>query len=137
MEEKATTRRAGRPKKTEAPAQKTSKTAQKAEVKKAPPIKRVEKVDSNKEFEVLRNAGIALMLPQKGVTVYDETSDSVREIRYCPNEQSIFRDEQSDNARRESVAFRDGRLFVPKEKPNLRKFIEAHQQNQANGGSGP
>ena len=134
MEEKATTRRAGRPKKTEAPAPKTSKTAQKAEVKKAPPIKRVEKVDSNKEFEVLRNAGIALMLPQKGVTVYDETSDSVREIRYCPNEKSIFTDEQGDKALKQSVVFRDGRLFVPREKPNLRKFMEIHPENIANGG---
>jgi len=134
MEEKTTTRRAGRPKKTEAPAQKTTKTAQKAEVKKTPPIKRVEKVDSNKEFEVLRNAGIALMLPQKGVTVYDEASDSVREIRYCPNEKSIFTDEQGDKALKQSVVFRDGRLFVPREKPNLRKFMEIHPENVANGG---
>ena len=75
------------------------------------------------------------MLPQKGVTVYDKDEDTVREIRYCPNEQSIFRDEQSENAKRESVSFREGRLFVPREKPNLRKFLELHPLNKANGGS--
>jgi hypothetical protein len=69
------------------------------------------------------------MLPQKGVTVYDEANDTVREIRYCPNEPSIYVDEQSENAVKQSVAFRDGRLFVPKEKPNLRKFLEIHPQN--------
>ena len=62
------------------------------------------------------------MLPQKGVTVYDPEKDTVREIRYCPNEPSIFVDEQSDNARREAVVFNDGRIFVPKDKPNLRAF---------------
>ena len=30
--------------------------------------------------------------------------------------------------------FRDGRLFVPKEKPNLRLFMEKHPGNQENGG---
>ena len=74
------------------------------------------------------------MLPQKGVTVYDSENDTVREIRYCPNEPSIWRDEQSENARRESVAFREGKLFVPKDKPNMRKFLELHPHNSANGG---
>tara|TARA_E500000305_G_C4011347_1_gene232987 strand:+ start:1024 stop:1857 length:834 start_codon:yes stop_codon:yes gene_type:complete len=122
----------GRPKKAQAPAQ---AVAPAAPAKKKAPIRRKEKVNEHKEYQIVRGGGIVYMLPQKGVTIYDKETDSVREIRYCPNEQSIFRDEQSDNARRESVAFRDGRLFVPKEKPNLRKFIEAHPQNQANGGS--
>ena len=122
----------GRPKKAQAPAQAVASVAP---AKKKAPIRRKEKVNEHKEYQIVRGGGIVYMLPQKGVTIYDKETDSVREIRYCPNEQSIFRDEQSDNARRESVAFRDGRLFVPKEKPNLRKFIEAHPQNQANGGS--
>ena len=74
------------------------------------------------------------MLPQKGITVYDSDKDTVREMRYCPNEPSIWRDEQSENARRESVAFREGKLFVPKDKPNMRKFLELHPDNSANGG---
>ena len=56
------------------------------------------------------------MLPQKGVTVFDEENNTVREIRYCPNEPSIWVDEQSDNAIKESVAFREGKLFVPSRK---------------------
>jgi len=75
------------------------------------------------------------MLPQKGVTVYDSEKDTVREMRYCPNEPSIWRDEQSDNAVKQSVVFDNGRLFVPKDKPNLRVFMDKHPGNKANGGN--
>ena len=74
------------------------------------------------------------MLPQKGVTVFDEAKDTVRELRYCPNEPSVWRDEQSENATRQSVIFREGKLFVPKSKPNLRVFMEKHPLNSSNGG---
>ena len=74
------------------------------------------------------------MIPQKGITVYDPEKDTVREMRYCPNEPSIWVDEQSSNARREAIIFRDGTLMVPKEKPNLRIFMDLHPENMENGG---
>ena len=97
-------------------------------------IKRKEDSTTHVEFEIPSRAGVVYMLPQKGVTIFDSDNDTVREIRYCPNEPSIYVDEQSDNAIKESVAFREGKLFVPKEKPNLRKFMESHPMNTANGG---
>ena len=97
-------------------------------------IKRKEDSTTHVEFEIPSRAGVVYMLPQKGVTVFDSENDTVREIRYCPNEPSIYVDEESDNAIKESVAFREGKLFVPKEKPNLRKFMESHPMNTANGG---
>ena len=97
-------------------------------------IKRKEDSSTHVEFEIPSRAGVVYMLPQKGVTVFDSENDTVREIRYCPNEPSIYVDEESDNAIKESVAFREGKLFVPKEKPNLRKFMESHPMNTANGG---
>jgi len=132
MAEQATKRRApGRPKKAE-----TVANAQPAMPAVEPPaktkkrtIRRKEVVNENKEYKINRGGGVVYMLPQKGVTVYDEDNDTVREIRYCPNEPSIYVDEQSENAVKQSVAFRNGRLFVPKEKPNLRKFLEIHPQN--------
>jgi hypothetical protein len=122
----------GRPKKVQPDAQVAPPAPAK---KKKPAIRRREEVNQHKEYEIIKGGGIVFMLPQKGVTVYDKENDTVREIRYCPNEQSIFRDEQSENAKRESVSFREGRLFVPKEKPNLRKFLEWHPLNKANGGT--
>jgi len=97
-------------------------------------IKRKEKVNQNKEYEVIKGGGVAFMLPQKGVTVYDEAKNTVREIRYCPNEPSVWSDEQGDRATRQSVIFREGRLFAPRDKPNLREFLDLHPGNAANGG---
>lgn len=120
----------GRPKKV----QPDAPVASPAPAKKKPSIKRKEQVNFNKEFEIPKNGGVVFLLPQKGVTIYDNDKDTVREIRYCPNEPSIYIDEQSQNARREAITFREGRIFVPKDKPNLRLFLEAHPLNMANGG---
>ena len=98
-------------------------------------IKREEKVINHAEFEVIKGGGVVFMLPQKGVTVYDKEKDTVRELRYCPNEPSVWRDEQSENAVKQSVVFSNRRLFVPKSKPNLRLFLDKHPGNMANGGS--
>ena len=103
--------------------------------KKKRTIKRTETVLSNAEYEIPKNAGIVYMLPQKGITVYDEEEDTVREMRYCPNEPSIWADEQGEKARKETVAFRDGKLFVRKDQPNLKKFMDLHPMNIANGGN--
>jgi len=133
MAEQAT-RRAGRPKKAVETQSQVVEPPQ-ASVKKKPAIKRTEVVNQHKEYEISKGGGIVYMLPQKGITVYDQENDTVREIRYCPNEPSIFVDEQSSNAVKQSVVFRNGKLFVPKDKPNLRKFIELHPMNVSNGGS--
>lgn len=108
------------------------KSAQASKAKRT--IRRKETILQHAEYEIPKNAGIVYMLPQKGITVYDSEKDTVREMRYCPNEPSIWADEQGDNARKETVAFRDGKLFVPKEKPNLRLFMDKHPMNMANGG---
>ena len=136
-----TKKRPGRPK-AQPKAEPTAVAESPAEVpftsvstKKTLPIKRKEVVLQHAEFEVIGKGGVVYMLPQKGVTVYDSEKDSVREMRYCPNEPSIWRDEQSENATRQSVIFRDGKLFVPRDKPNLRLFLEKHPYNQANGGN--
>tara|TARA_S200002703_G_scaffold134340_1_gene122811 strand:- start:2708 stop:3541 length:834 start_codon:yes stop_codon:yes gene_type:complete len=129
-----TTRRApGRPKKAQTEANAIPATPppakKKVSLKRREPEKHVAKV-----YEIPEKAGVAYMIPQSGITVYDAENDTVREIRYCPNEPSIWVDEQSPNARREAVIFREGKFFVPREKPNLRKFLDHHPANMANGG---
>lgn len=125
------TRRApGRPKKAEVEA-----PVKEQKVTKRPPIVRNETPNERKEFEVIGGGGIVYMLPQQGETVYDKETDTVREIRYCPNENSIWSDEQGDKAVKKSVIFRNGRIFVDKHQPNLRRFLELHPGNAANGGS--
>jgi len=126
-----TKRPVGRPKKTESPAPEAAPV----QAKKSSVVRRKQEVLLNAEYEVVNAGGIVTMLPQKGVTVYDEENDTVREIRYCPNEPSIWADEQGEKARKEAVVFRDKKLFVPRDKPNMRKFMDIHPMNTANGGN--
>jgi hypothetical protein len=126
-----TKRPVGRPKKTESPAPEAAPV----QAKKSRVVRRKQEVLLNAEYEVVNAGGVVTMLPQKGVTVYDEENDTVREIRYCPNEPSIWADEQGEKARKEAVVFRDKKLFVPRDKPNMRKFMDIHPMNTANGGN--
>lgn len=85
-------------------------------------------------FKVISGGGIVFKIPTR-TTVFDKDSGRVREIRYCPNEPSIFTDEQSENAQRDHILFRNKMLFVPSEKPNLLEFMMKHPGNKANGGN--
>ena len=111
------------PVKPQAPEKKKAKIVQKI----APPRNRVYKIASG--------GGVVHLLRTKNITFYDEDSNSVREIRYCPNENSIWVDEQSSNAKKEPIIFRDGNLIVRKDQPNLAAYLEKHPSNKKNGGS--
>jgi len=63
------------------------------------------------------------------------TKNPIRQIRYCPNEPSIYVDQQSQYAILEAVVFREGTLMVSPEQPNLQDFMDAHPDNAANGGN--
>tara|TARA_B100002019_G_scaffold293375_1_gene320549 strand:+ start:1455 stop:2291 length:837 start_codon:yes stop_codon:yes gene_type:complete len=128
------TRRAGRPKKATAEAV-IDAPAPETKAKKKAPILRKEVELEHTMWEIPKGGGIAFMIQQRGITVFDKEKDTIRQMRYCPNENSIWVDEQSENAKKEAVIFRNGKLMVPKEKPNLRKFLENHPQNMANGGT--
>ena len=87
MAEQATKRRApGRPKKAETVenVQPTTTAVEPTVKPKKRTIKRKEVVNENKEYEIIKGGGVVYMLPQKGVTVYDQVNDTVREIRYYP-----------------------------------------------------
>ena len=136
-----TRRSPGRPKKAQAPqAEETTVLEAPAPKKKsAPTIKWEEKKDNRLSAEEWLTTGnktpIALIIKQKNVTVYDPEKDKIRSIRYCPNEDSIWTDEQSEFAKVGAIIFREGRLIVRSDQPNLKKFLRAHPGNAANGGS--
>lgn len=88
----------------------------------------------DKLYRIISGGGVVFSLRQSSITVYDNARNTIREIRYCPNEPSIWRDEQSQFAKREHVMFYDGTLFVPHTKPNLIGYLDAHPDNVANGG---
>jgi len=135
MEKK--TRRTGGQSKPEAAKTKTAvMDAPKPQVKKqAPVLKRTVQESTSKVYEALKNKGPAFMIMSRKISIYDKETDSIRTARYCPNENSIWMDEQNENSRTEPIIFRDGYLTVRAEQPNLRNFLELHPSNVSNGGN--
>jgi len=112
-------------------------TAPKKKAEFIPKRKTAEDTPGRKEqiFSVIKGSGIWYKLRQGGLTIYDPQTDKVREIRYCENEPSVFADEQSSNAIRSQVVFKEGLLVVPPQKANLQDYLALHPGNKANGGS--
>ena len=57
---------------------------------------------------------------------FDEQKGYEREIKYCQNQRTCFVDEMKGDQRLEHIVFRDGSLFVPKEKAVLQKFLSLY-----------
>ncbi len=85
-------------------------------------------------YKLIKGGGAITILPSNGITVYDESKNEVREIRYCSNQKSIYVDEQEGTSTREPIKFFEGVLAVSHTKPNLIAFMEAHPNNSSNGG---
>lgn len=98
------------------------------------PIKREQDPNTVQVFEIPTGGGIVCKIKSE-VAVYDKETGRVRQIRYCPGEPSIFRDEQSNNSRRSHIIFRNGMLMVPQNQPNLAQFLINHPDNLNNGGN--
>lgn len=87
------------------------------------------------EYELLRPNGAIYLMRNVSYNLYDEKSNELKAVRYCEQERSIFKEEQSGNPTKTPISFRNGKLWVDKVKPNLLKFLDNHPQNEANGGS--
>lgn len=57
---------------------------------------------------------------------FDEKLGYERELRYATNQKSVFVDEQEGSVTLEHVIFRDGTLFVPKNKQALQKLLSLY-----------
>lgn len=86
-----------------------------------------------KIFSIPSGGGIIATIKSEAI-IYDAETNTNRQIRYCPNESSIFADEQSGLAVRRHVIFEGGLLYAPANQPNLLSFLELHPANRANGG---
>jgi|TARA_R100000455_G_C6261836_1_gene117156 hypothetical protein len=90
----------------------------------------VKPVYKDKLYELTINeTPIVYILKSKGILWFDPEKGYEREVKYCPNQKTIFTDEMKGVQRLEHVAFRDGKLFVPKEKQTLQKFLDIHPLN--------
>ena len=97
-----------------------------------------QKPKTNTVFNLLQPGGISFLLKtgRDGRLVYrDPDSGAPRAIRHCPNETSVFIDQQSNFANVQAVEFLDGRLDVKPEDATTLKFLELHPGNLSNGGA--
>jgi hypothetical protein len=124
-----TKRAAGRPKSTRT----STKSAPNPEQKKA--FKRKVDKPTHKVYQTVSGGGVVYMLQTKGISMYDEETQTIRELRYCPSENSIWSDEQNENAVRKPILFRNGVILVRKDQPNLMDYLDHHPQNTLNGGN--
>jgi len=97
-------------------------------------LKRVDSLKKNKIYTIQNGGGIWFKLRQHNITVFDEETKMVRQLRYSPNENSVFVDEQSENTIREQIIFNNKTLPVPHTNPPLQKYLDLHPDNAANGG---
>lgn len=122
------------------PAKRTPKSAPKAaNLSASVPSSKVKRSVSddtkkNKVYTIKKGGGIWFKLKQNNITVFDEETGQVRQLRYSPNENSVWADEQSSNIIREQIVFNNKNLVVPYTNPPLQKYLELHPDNIKNGG---
>tara|TARA_A100001011_G_C14274859_1_gene828709 strand:+ start:205 stop:1005 length:801 start_codon:yes stop_codon:yes gene_type:complete len=73
---------------------------------------------------------IVYILKSRGLLWFDEKLGYEREIKYCENQKTVFLDEMKGPERLSHIIFRDGQLYVSKEKQTLQKFLSLyHPEN--------
>ena len=65
-------------------------------------------------------------LRSKNIFWFDEDKGLERELKFTTNQQSVFVDEFKGEARLGHIVFRDGALFVPREKQTLQKLLSLY-----------
>ena len=73
---------------------------------------------------------LTYMLKTNGVYYFDEEKGYERELKYCQNQKTPFIDEMKGDQRLEHVIFRNGTLFVEKEKTTLQKLLSLYHPHK-------
>ena len=82
--------------------------------------KEIKKEYKDKVYELnLNQTPIVYVLKSRGLFWFDEELGYEREMKYCENQKTVFVDEMKGPERLSHVIFRDGQLYVPKEKQTL------------------
>ncbi len=69
---------------------------------------------------------LTFTLASKNMMHFDEDLGYSREIRYSPNQRSIFVDEQEGYVTLKHIVFKDGTLFVPRTNQPLQKLLSIY-----------
>jgi len=75
---------------------------------------------------------LSYMLKTNGVYYFDEEKGYERELKYCENQRTCFVDEMQGDQRLSHVIFRNGSLFVEKQKTVLQKLLSLYHPHKNN-----
>jgi hypothetical protein len=77
---------------------------------------------------ILKNefAPLTFTLKSRNVYYFDEEQGYERELKYTTNQKTPFVDEFKGDGRLAHIVFKDGTLFVPREKQVLQKFLSLY-----------
>jgi len=73
---------------------------------------------------------ISYSMKSSGIYYFDEKQGYERELKYCENQITCFVDEMKGDQRLAHIIFRDGSLFVPKEKTVLQKLLSLYHPHR-------
>ena len=75
---------------------------------------------------------ISRMIKSANVYYFDEEKGYERELKYCQNQKTPFVDEMKGDQRLEHIIFRNGSLYVEKEKTVLQKLLSLYHPHKNN-----
>ena len=111
-------------------------------VVKTPPVEKQEKeiLKPADEWEIKDRAyylkggkkPLSRMIKSANIYYFDEEKGYERELKYCQNQRTPFVDEMTGDQRLEHIIFRNGSLFVEKEKTVLQKLLSNYHPHRGN-----
>ena len=73
---------------------------------------------------------ITYMIRSANIYYFDEGVGYERELKYCQNQKTSFVDEMKGDQRLEHIIFRDGALYVEREKQTLQKLLSLYHPHR-------
>ena len=73
---------------------------------------------------------LTYLIRGSNIHYWDEEKGYERELKYCSNQKTCFVDEMKGDQRLEHVIFRNGSLYVPKNKTILQKFLSLYHPHR-------
>ena len=69
---------------------------------------------------------LSKIMKSSAIYYFDEELGYERELKYCQNQKTCFVDEMKGDQRLDHIIFRNGALFVPKQKVTLQKLLSLY-----------
>ena len=75
---------------------------------------------------------VSRSIRSSNIYFFDEEKGFERELKYCQNQRTCFVDEMNGDQRLEHIVFRDGALYVNREKTVLQKLLSLYHPHRNN-----